>query len=103
MFSRIRSYFYDLPPVLKNKYTLSVVAFGVWMLFFDRYDMITQYRLKQQLRRLETEKRYYEAQLEEVNALRDKLFSNKKELEKFARENYFMKRDNEDVFVIEEK
>lgn len=73
------------------------------MLFIDANDVITQFKLKQQLERLEDEKAYYLQKIEEVKKDREELLSNDALLEKFAREKYFMKKKTEDLFVIVEE
>lgn len=86
--------------LFKNKYFLAATVFGVWMLFFDKNDIISQYEYRSQVKKLEQEKAYYTKETEEVKTNLEELTSNLKMAEKFAREKYFMKKDNEDVFVI---
>ncbi len=86
--------------LFKNKYFLAVVVFAVWMLFFDRNDMVSQYGYSSQVSKLEQEKEFYLAQIASVKKDLTELDSNLNSAEKFAREKYFMKKDNEDVFVI---
>lgn len=95
--------FKSLPPFTKNFYFLSTVLFFIWMLFFDSNDLVTQYKLSKKLHDLESEKAYYEEKITEVKKDREELLSNKELLEKFARENYFMKKKTEDLYVIVEK
>lgn len=76
------------------------VTFVVWMLFFDRNSMIEQYKQYREVKELEEASNYFVKQIEESRKERDGLFTNTNALEKFAREKYLMKRDNEDVFVI---
>lgn len=100
---RIRKEHWDkLVPYLKSKFFMVGALFFVWMLFFDRNDLISQFKLKQQLRNLEKEKAYYEAKSIELEQDSKDLFEDPKKLETFAREEYLMKKDNEDVFVIVE-
>ena len=73
------------------------------MLFFDSNDLVTQYKLSKKLSDLENAKAYYEEKIEEVKKDREELLSNKELLEKFARENYLMKKKTEDLYVIVEK
>lgn len=91
-----------LVDLLKNKYFLSSIAFLIWMLFFDRNDIISQYDYRSQVNKLENEKEFYNKEIAKVQKDLDELTSNRDKLEKFARERYLMKRDNEDVFVIME-
>lgn len=86
--------------LLRNKYFIAGTAFLVWMLFFDRNDLMSQYEYRTQLNKLEAEKEFYTR--ESAKAVKDlnELTTNKIKLEKFAREKYLMKKENEDVFVI---
>ncbi len=87
-------------PYLKNKYTIAILAFFIWMMFFDRNSIISQYRLASTLNGLEDQKEYYLSELEK-DSISLHVFENDKEaLEKFAREKYLMKKDNEDVYLI---
>ncbi|MBC7566387.1 MAG: septum formation initiator family protein [Pedobacter sp.] len=86
--------------LLRNKYFLSVIAFVVWMLFFDKNDILAQYEFKSQVNKLQEEKDFYVKEIETVKKDLNELNTNLNTAEKFAREKYFMKKDNEDVFVI---
>lgn len=89
-----------LPPPLKNRYFIVLVLFFAIMVFFDKHNIIVQWQLQQTLNRLEADKAYYEEKLEEAKQMRYDLEVN---IEKFAREKYYMKRNDEDVFIIENK
>ena len=89
-----------IPPYLKNKYVIAITAFVIWVLFFDRNSMIIQYRLSNTLSSLQSEKEYYEVALEKDSIALQTLEHDKSKLEKFAREKYLMKRDNEDIYLI---
>ena len=86
--------------LFKNKYFLVSAVFLVWMVFFDRNDLFSQYEYHQQVSKLKQERDFYQKETAKVHQDLDELTSNKEKLEKFAREKYLMKRDNEDVFVI---
>ncbi|MBS1646721.1 MAG: septum formation initiator family protein [Bacteroidetes bacterium] len=75
----------------------------IWLTFFDRNDIFTQYDLRQQVLKLEKERNYYQNEIAANNKAINELSTNQKSLEKFARETYLMKRDNEDVFVLVKK
>jgi cell division protein FtsB len=89
-----------IPTPLKNKYVLSIIAFVVWLTFFDKNDFYSQYRYRQQLKVLQADKKYYTEEIEATTNNLNELMSSPANLEKFARENYLMKRDNEDLFVL---
>lgn len=90
-----------IPRWLKNKYVLTGLGFAVWILFFDARDLITtHFKEKEELGRLQQSKKYYEQQISTTRKELDQLKSNPALLEKYAREKYLMKRDNEDLFLI---
>jgi cell division protein FtsB len=86
--------------LFRNKYFLATVAFAMWMLFFDKNDMMSQYEYRSQANKLQEEKEYFEKETAQVKKDLNELNTNLNTAEKFAREKYFMKKDNEDVFVI---
>jgi len=86
--------------LFRNKYFVATAAFVVWMLFFDKNDMLSQYEYRSEVSKLQEEKDFYEKETDQVKQDLKELSTNLKSAEKFAREKYFMKKDNEDVFVI---
>ena len=86
--------------LLRNKYLITVAAMVVWLLFFDKNDVFTQYELIEKCEKLEGEKQYYLAEIEGHRRQLHELRTNPKALETFSREKYLMKKDNEDVFVF---
>jgi len=86
--------------LVRNKFFWVTAAFLVWMLFFDKNDLLSQYQFHQQLSKLKTERDFYTKQTAQVTKDLNELTSNPAQLEKFAREKYLMKKDNEDVYVI---
>jgi cell division protein FtsB len=93
-----------IPSWLKSKYLLTLVGFGVWMLFFDDRDIVTtHFRHTRELRQLQESKKYYENQIKITRKELNQLKSNAATIEKYARERYLMKRDNEDLFIFSHK
>ncbi len=90
-----------LPPLLRNFYVVTGVCFLLWLTFLDSNDLISRFSLSAKLHSLENEKEYYEKKIKEVEQDRKELMTNKELLEKFAREKYLMKKEAEDVFVIQ--
>ncbi len=86
--------------LFRNKYFLISVIFLVWLIFFDRNDLLSQYEYRQQLNKLKEEHAFYTKETAEVQKELNELTTNKEKLEKFAREKYLMKKSNEDIFVI---
>jgi len=92
-----------IPAWLKNKYLLTTVGFVVWILFFDSRDLITShFRERAELEKLEKSKRYFEQQITGTRQELEALKTDPALLEKYAREKYLMKRDNEDLFLVTE-
>ncbi|MCF8303474.1 MAG: septum formation initiator family protein [Bacteroidales bacterium] len=92
-----------LPPFLRNKYVLVTLVFLVWLLFFDKNNLIMQFRLSQNLEDLKEQKEFYEEEITNDSANLKNLMGNPDSLEKFAREKFLMKKENEDVFLIIEE
>ena len=80
-----------------NKYTLTLCFFLVWIVFLDKHNLITQHRLRTIIDKMEAEKTNYKAMY--VKALEEKKLL-EADQEKYAREKYFMHKDNEEVFII---
>ncbi len=93
----------QLPPIFRNFYFITGMTFLVWMTFLDSNDLINRFRLSAKLRALENEKEYYHEKIEAVEKDRQELMGTTQLLEKFAREKYLMKKQTEDIFIIEEK
>lgn len=87
---------------LKNKYLLTIIGLLVWVIFFDKNDIGTQIELRQQVKHLEKERNYFSQEISVITSDIKELTTNPHTLEKFAREKYLMKRNNEDIFVIVE-
>lgn len=87
-------------PYLKNKYILTTAGFVVWLCFFDRNDLISQYTTHHRLKQLQKDRNYYLQEIDNNRKDLKNLLSNARNLEKYAREKYLMKRDNEDIFVF---
>ena len=83
-----------------NKFFLATVAFSGWMIFFDQNDVVSQIKLRMKLSAFRDKKEYYEQQITSVKKEKQELLTNQDSLERFARERYMMKKDNEDLFVI---
>ncbi len=86
--------------LLRNKYFIAVVAFAIWMLFFDKNDMLSQFEYRTEVKKLQEEKDFYLKETNDVKKDLSEIDSNLNTAEKFAREKYFMKKDNEDVYVV---
>ncbi len=92
-----------LPPIFRNFYFVTGISFLIWMIFLDSNDLINRFRLSAKLSTLENEREYYHEKIQEVEKDRQELMGTTELLEKFAREKYLMKKQSEDIFIIEEK
>lgn len=86
--------------ILSNLYVLILSIFMVWMLFFDQNSVLIQLELQREIQKLEEQKEFLQEQINTDKELIETL-SDPKELEKFARETYFLKKQNEDIYIIE--
>ena len=84
----------------RNIFIIILVVFAVWMLFFDANSWLIHHELNSDIEALEDEKEYYKKEIEKDNKSIKKL-STEDGLEKFAREEYYMKRDSEEIYIIE--
>lgn len=98
-----RRYYMLIPTYCRNRYFLTFIAFLVWMTFFDRNNFISKHGYKKELKQLEQEREFYQSEIAKNNVVLEGLRSDPEKLEKFAREKYFMKKDDEDIFVIVEE
>jgi len=89
-----------LLPFLKDKYVIATIAFLIWLTFFDRNDFFVQHTYSTKLGELQNQNKYYEDEILKNRKELGSLMGNKRNLEKFAREKYLMKKDNEDIFLI---
>jgi len=92
-----------LIPILRNKYFISLVLFLVWLLFFDHNNLVDRVKDLNHLHQLQKDKTYYKMRIEKDSKRLNLLKTNDKNLEEFAREEYLMKKDNEDIFIIVEE
>lgn len=90
-----------IPSFLRSKYLLTLTVFLVWMLFFDKNDLFTQLERRKNLAEIEDSKTFYTQKIEESKTFSRDIQSNAATIEKFAREKYLMKRENEDLFLIQ--
>ena len=95
--------FDEMKKLLKNKYILTLLIFGIWMIFFDQNSYLSQRKINKELNQLEARKKVYINQNELLKVQRENLLGSFDNLEKLAREKYLMKRDDEDVYLVEVK
>lgn len=86
--------------ILFNKYFLTIVAFGIWMIFFDNNSLKRQRQLNRKIATINEMKTYYQSEIARNEKEIYELETNLETVEKYAREKYLMKRDSEDVYII---
>jgi cell division protein DivIC len=84
----------------RNKYILALTVFAVLMLFIDHNDIFNQLDRKKQLNDLLASKKFYQQQIDQTKKDLADLQNNSAALEKYAREKFLLKKDNEDIFVV---
>ena len=85
-----------------KKYIITIVVFAIWMMFFDANSILFMNSQDNELEDLRMQEDFLKEEIVEMKRQKEELFSDLDKLERFARENYFFKKDNEDVYVIEE-
>jgi len=90
-------------PFLQNRYFIASVSLFAWIMFFDRNSLIRQYGDREALYQLKKEKLYFQDEIEKTRTDLNQLLTDKNSLEKFAREKYLMKKDNEEIWLVLEE
>src|SRR5690606_27833438 len=85
---------------ISNRYEIVHLALGVWMVFFDANSLLVHRELDKEINELEKNKEYFKNEISGDEQFLENL-KDSSHIEKYARETYFFKRDNEDIFVIE--
>jgi len=99
---RLTKIWVKILPYAKNKYILTVVVFAAWMLIFDQSNWIDMTGEVRKIHNLEQEKEYFLQKIETDKTKLKELKTNNENLEKFAREQYLMKKPDEEIFIVEE-
>lgn len=89
--------------LVSNFYLSTGVALLVWMLFFDTNDLINQFKLYRKYTSMKAEKAFYEQKIVEVKKEKEEVFGSPRQVEKYAREKYLMKKPTEDIYLIRVK
>ncbi len=91
---------YPFLKIIVNRYILVLIFFLIWMLFLDNYSYLEHRVLNQEIDEIEDNIDYYKSEIKKDSASIKNLKNNDR-VEKFAREKYYMKRENEDIYIIE--
>ena len=88
--------------IFLNKYLLVLTVFGVFFTFFDEHNLISRWNTSRKVAALEQEVSTYKQKIENDKKILSELMLSDENIEKYAREKYLMKQDNEDIFIIKE-
>jgi cell division protein FtsB len=93
--------FYEkFPKIFRNRYLLTLIIFAIWMLFLDSNNLVGRYRELKNLRDLKRQHEYYTNKIINDKERLRELKTDNNNLEKFAREQYRMKKPDEDLYII---
>jgi len=89
-----------IPPILRNKYLLTIIIFILWLLLLDSNNLISTHKEMEKLKKLKSDRAYYVHRIEEDKRKLYELKTDNRNLEKFAREQYRMKKPDEDLYIV---
>lgn len=92
--------FAKIIPYFRNFYVMVGGIALVWILFFDRYNLMDRLQTQMRIKELSSDLAFYREERDHIEETRSMMESDLGEMERFARERYMMKRDNEDLFLI---
>lgn len=93
-------YIDKIPPILRNRYILTILIFLLWIFLLDTHNLIARLREMKELKNLKADKEYYTRKIREDKRKLQELKTDNSNLEKFAREQYRMKKPDEDLYII---
>lgn len=86
--------------IATNTYVLILLVFVIWMLFFDTNSFLIHKELDDDIEALEENKEYYQSEIEKDKRFMEKM-KDSDQIERFAREKYYLKKEGEDIYIIE--
>ena len=88
---------------MKNRYSLSIFCFTIWMLFFDSNSILTQFYQSKEINKIKKDKLYYKEEIQKDQAVINIISQDSLTpiFEKYLRENLLLSRENEEIFIIE--
>jgi cell division protein DivIC len=89
-----------IPAAFRNKYLLTMLIFVIWLMLFDSNNLVDRYREMRELHKLRVDREYYIKRIENDRQKLHELKTDNHNLEKFAREQYHMKKSDEDLYII---
>ena len=100
---KLKEYYQNIPDTFKNKYFIVGFLFLIWISFIDENNLIVLNQQMNNLREKQEKIDSLEREIEELELRLEGLNNDPKELEKFARENFLMKKENEDIVIIKDQ
>lgn len=91
---------FKITSILKNRYIIILTLFTIWILFFDSNSTLVHIELNEKIENLENEAKYYKTEIKKDESELSKIQTDSG-LEKYAREELYMKKENEDIYIIE--
>lgn len=101
--THLKNLYEKIPNYLKNKYVIIITLFIIWIVFFDNYNLIRQSKIKKEIKQLEENKNFYSKEIKKDSTEYHELLNSDEKKEKFAREKFLMRKENEDVYIIRKK
>ena len=101
--NKIKQWYNKIPDTFKNKYLIVIVLFSVWIVFLDEHNLIILNKRSNILQEKQDEKQLLIEEIKTDSNTLHSLNNDPEAIEKFARENFLMKKENEDIFIIREK
>ena len=101
--THLKNLYEKIPSYLKNKYVIIISLFIIWIIFFDNYNLIRQSKIKKEIKQLEENKNFYSKEIKKDSTEYHELLNSDEKKEKFAREKFLMRKENEDVYIIRKK
>ncbi len=89
-----------IPASFRNKYLLTILIFLIWIILLDSNNLISRFKDMSELRRLQADREYYQNKIDEESRKLRELKTDNNNLEKFAREQYRMKKPDEDLYIV---
>lgn len=89
-----------LPSVFRNKYVLTIIIFVIWVTLLDSNNLIARYQEMSELHKLKIDREYFIKRIEDDKQKLHELKTDNHNLEKFAREQYHMKKSDEDLYIV---
>lgn len=89
--------------IILNKYVVTLVGFFIFLIFFDNHNLISRWETSRKINSMEKEIKFYQSEIDKNKAKMNEMQTSDESLEKYAREQYHLKKDSEDVFIIKEE